>query len=306
MLIASWSRMAPAECGLLLRFRFGMVYAFVLAPRARAAGGGQPYRSTVRDEVRIGLLAMTNQRHSWVEVDPVELQEALRQLARLPKPLKRFRRSILWFAEGHVVLSDGLNEVRVEGTGLWKVPALMKFPAFKVLRELAQRANPEQPLLIEGVDSEVRVGNSCFTCNFQKVELNEQGVLQSERERQRVTEDNADIVGTGPVQEYDAAKTLHQIRELYPDSSWYGVIEFNLVTIPAFPYLVIYVRPACVEFRIVTDLAGSPTDWRTPSEIWKRLDHAIVRELGLEALIQWAGEAAAEKAEELRSRNEGR
>ncbi len=300
MLIVSWPQIVLTECGLLLRFRLGTAYAVFLAPRARVAGGGQPHRSTVSDEVRIGLLVMTNQRHSWVEVDPGALQEALRQLAKLPKPLKRFRRSILSFGDGHVVLSDGLNELRVQGTGLWKVPALMKFPAFKVLRELAMRANPEQPLLIEGVDNVVRVGNSCFTCNFQKVELNVQGVMQSERERQRATEDNATIVGTGPVQEFDAAKTLHQIRELYPDSSSYGVIEFNLVTLPAFPHLVIYVRPACVEFRIVTDLAGSPTDWRTPSEIWKRLDHAIVRELGLGALIQWAGEAAAQKAEELR------
>ncbi len=248
---------------------------------------------------------MTNQRHSWVEVEPGALQEVLRQLAKLPKPIKRFRKSILWFADGHVMLSDGLNEVRVTGSGLWKVPAVMDFPAFKVLRELASRANQEKPLLIEGADSLVRVGNSRFPCSFQKAELNVQGVMQSERERQRVTEDNVTIVGAGPVRESDAGWALYQIRELYPDCSSYGVIEFVLVTIPAFPNLVIYVRPAWVEFRIVTDPDGSPTDWRTPTEVWKRLDHAIVRELGLDVLIQWAGEAAAQKARELRPHNGG-
>ena len=248
---------------------------------------------------------MTHQRHSWVEVEPGALQEALRQLAKLPKPRKRFRKSILWFADGHVVLSDGLNEVRVTGTGFWKVPAVMDFPAFNVLRELAALVNQEEALLIEGADSWVRVGHSRFPCSFQKAELNAQGVMHSERERQRVTEDNVNIAGGGPVRESDAVWALCRIRELYPDCSAYGVIEFNLVTIPAFPNLVIHVSPAWVEFRIVTGPAADPADWRTPTEVWKRLDHTIVRELGLDSLIQWAGEAAGRKAKESRPHNGG-
>lgn len=55
-----------------------------MAPRARAAGGERPQRRTVSDDVGMGLPAMTHQRHSWVEVEPGALREALRQLAKLP------------------------------------------------------------------------------------------------------------------------------------------------------------------------------------------------------------------------------
>jgi len=194
-----------------------------------------------------------------------------------------------------LVLSDGLNTVKVKGSGLWPVPAVMAYPAFNVLAKVAKLADQEKPFVLEGVGNQVKAGNATFACSFQRAEINVQGVLSSERERQRVTEDNADIFGTGSAGQFGSAWFLRQIKGLYPDADTGSAIEYVLVTIPAFPNLVIHVRPAWAEFRIAADPAAAPMDWRTSSELWKRFGYPVIGELGVDALLRWAGKIAARK-----------
>lgn len=238
---------------------------------------------------------MTGERHSWIEVDPEQLAKALSQLRKLPKPRKRVRKAILSLENGELVLSDGLNVVRTKASGLWKVPAVTSYVALRVLRELAKSADPEKPLILEGVEGHFKVANSRFPCSFQNPEINVQGVLSSERERQRVTEDNSNIVNIRNSEEFEAGRFMLQIEKLYPNFVSYSVIEFILVTIPDFPNLVLHVHPPYVEFHIVTDPAADPTDWRTPTKVWKRLAYPIIRQLGLGPLVKWASEAAASR-----------
>lgn len=235
---------------------------------------------------------MSGERHSWIEVNPEHLAKALSQLRRLPKPGKRVRKAILSLENGELVLSDGLNVVRTKASGLWKVPAVTSYVSFRVLRELAKSADPEKALILEGVEDHFKVANSRFPCSFQNPEINVQGVLSSERKRQRVTENNSNIVNIRNSEEFEAGRFMVQLEKLYPDFVSSSVIEFILVTIPDFPNLVLHVHTTCVEFRIVTNPDADPTDWRTPTKVWKRLAYPIVRELGLGPLLEWAEEAA--------------
>ena len=265
-------------------------------PRVHVGARGRRLLRLARWIEISGVLAtMAGKRHSWIEVDPEQFAKALSQLRRLPKPGKRVRKAILSLENGELVLSDGLSVVRTNASGLWKVPAVTSYVAFRVLRDLAKAADPEKPLILEGVENHFKVGNSRFPCSFQNPEINVQGVLSSERKRQRVTEDNASIVNVGKSGEFEAGRFLFQLEKLYPDSVSISVIEFILVTIPDFPDLVLHVHPACVEFHIMTDPAADPTDWRSPTKVWKRLAYPIIRQLGIGPLLEWAGEAAASR-----------
>jgi hypothetical protein len=103
------------------------------------------------------------------------------------------------------------------------------------------------------------------------------------------------VVPDGYFNVLKSAQFMRQLMQLYPDCVLLSVIEFTLVSIPAFPNLVLQIRPAWVEFRIVTDPAADPTDWRAASNVWKRLPYPMVRDLGLRPLLEWAGKVAVSR-----------
>lgn len=241
---------------------------------------------------------MEHERHSWIEVEKRSLLRALRKLARLPKlPIKQrpLQKFILRLDDGRLVLGTGLHEIAVTASGVWDIPAVFPFHVLGVMVSLVDSADPERPVLMEGVGDYFQIGATRFTCSFQNPKINIRGVENAERARQ-IGSDGGDVSAVKePYGELEKAKLLAQMKELHPKCFLGPSVDHTLVIFPDLPHLIVRLGVLWVEFRMVTGSDNNEKDWLINSRVLKRMPYTMVFKQGVGSVLAWMEHTAIQR-----------
>ena len=252
--------------------------------------------------------SMKKKRHSHIEVERDALLDSLRVLAAAPlvpgrmsprkKQLLAQLELVLYREKRKLVVSLGNFSTRIKAKGSWKTAAVLPYSILEVLTSLVESAEPGKPLTLEGVGEQLLIGKAKLPCTFENQERNAADVDRSEREFQRVSEDNTTIRGAGTTNGGAPMSVLDDLKKLRPTCFSIPPAQLFLVAFPELPNLLLRFNSHFVEFRIIHKPSAKIDEWFEYSTVWKRVSYPAIRELGIDGLFAYATEIAASHAVE--------
>lgn len=230
-----------------------------------------------------------------IEVEKSAFLDGLVALARMPKLPKKKKALLLLILSldgDELVLSTGIYSVRLTARGMWPTPAVLHYSMFGILTSLAESTNEKEPVVIEALEHHLHIGAAKVPCSYHDPKTNVRGVVDAERELQRVSEFYVPESDSHSIKDYGKVMVLSQLRDLYPTFEILPSERLTVVVIPELPRVLLRLTSRMVEFRFVNDPDIDTNLWFEQSTLWKALAYRTVEELRLSNLLLYAADAS--------------
>ena len=199
---------------------------------------------------------------------------------------------MLSFDKDELEISNGSISLRVPASGVWPSPAVFPYHIIEVLISLANTADEEKPLVLEGIGDHLKMGGAKLSCSFQNpVEIVRDVEKAEIRMQQEETNPSKKV---SPSQGGGRSQFLAELRKAHPTCTLIPPAHITVVALPDLPNLILRLAPSIVEFRIVQDPDADADHWFEHSKVWKTFNYGEIVELGLANLLRYAAHATAQ------------